>query len=66
MIILKVTKNQGINLSLKDTFSEKPGGGDQTDNPPPLPSLCRFRVNSQCFLHTNIENLILTHRFFSN
>ena len=39
MIILKVTKNQGINLSLEDTFSEKPEreGGGQIDTPPPLP-----------------------------
>ena len=32
-IILKVTKNQGFNLSLEDTFFEKPQGG-QTDLPP--------------------------------
>ena len=34
MIILKVTKNQGFTLSLKDTFFEKPqGGGGQIDPP---------------------------------
>ena len=27
MIILRVTKNQGFTLSLKDTFFEKPQGG---------------------------------------
>ena len=34
-IILRVTKNQGFTLSLKDTFFEKPqaGGGDQFDPP---------------------------------
>ena len=32
-ILLKVTKNQGFNLSLEDTFFEKPrwGRGDQID-----------------------------------
>ena len=39
MIILKVTKNQGINLSLEDTFSEKPEGwGVKLTTPPPRPS----------------------------
>ena len=36
MIILKVTKNQGFNLLLKDTFLQKPqslGGGSQIDPP---------------------------------
>ena len=32
MIILKVTKNQGLTLSLEDTFFEKPQGG-QIDPP---------------------------------
>ena len=34
MIILKVTKNQGFNLSLEDTFFEKPqrGGGGNRSN----------------------------------
>ena len=32
MIILEVTKNQGCDLSLEDTFFEKTGGGgDHTD-----------------------------------
>ena len=30
MIILKVTKNQGLTLSLEDTFFEKPQGESQT------------------------------------
>ena len=42
MIILKVTKEQGLTLSLEDTFFEKPQGGGQID---PLPS--RFRVNTE-------------------
>ena len=41
MIILKVTKNQGLTVSSDDTFFEKPqGGADQIDTrptpPPPL------------------------------
>ena len=32
MIILKITKNQGFNLSLEDTVFEKPQGG-QIDPP---------------------------------
>ena len=49
MIILKVTKNQCLTLSVEDTFFEKPqGGGGQMEAPrppphPPLPS-SRFRV----------------------
>ena len=46
--ILKVTKKQGINLSLKDTFAEKPQGGggvggDELKLTLPHPS-SRFRV----------------------
>ena len=33
MIILKVTKEQGLTLSLEDTFFEKPQGGGQIDPP---------------------------------
>ena len=40
MIILKVTKNQGFTLSLKDTFFEKPQGRRGQIDPP-----SRFRVN---------------------
>ena len=40
-IILKVTKNQGFNVSLEDTFFEKPQGGG-SDWPPPS----RFRVKT--------------------
>ena len=36
MIILKVTKNQHLNLSLEDTLFEKPQG-DQIDPPPHPP-----------------------------
>ena len=43
MIILKVTKNQRLNLSLEDALFEKPQG-DQID---PLPPLSRFRVNGE-------------------
>ena len=39
MIILKSTKNQGFNLSLEDTFLEKPQGRDQIDPPTLTPSL---------------------------
>ena len=42
MIILKVTKNQGFNLSLEDTFLEKPQGGGGQINPQ-----SRFRVNRE-------------------
>ena len=40
-IILKVTKSQGLTLSLKDTFFEKPqggggGAGGQIDPPQPF------------------------------
>ena len=42
MIVIKVTKNQGINLSLEDTFSKKPPGeGGQID---PLSPSSRLRV----------------------
>ena len=36
-IMLKVTKNQGVTLSLEDTFFEKPQGGEwcQFDRPSP-------------------------------
>ena len=41
MIIFKVTKNQGLTLSLEDTFFETPQGGrGQID-----PSRSRFRDN---------------------
>ena len=56
-IILKVTRNQDFNLSLEDTFLEKPwwGVGGQIDPlippslippscPPPAPSPNRFRI----------------------
>ena len=33
MIILKITKSQGLTFSLEDTFFEKPQGG-QIDTPP--------------------------------
>ena len=64
-IILKVTKNQGFTLSLEDTFSEKPRGG-QIEPPPPSP----FRVKGEYFdkygLHiNNIDTLILTKSFLS-
>ena len=42
MIILEVTKNEGLTLSLEDTLFEKPQGSIWP--PPPPPS--RFRVNS--------------------
>ena len=38
MIILKVTKNQGVILSLEDAFL-KNHRGDQIDSPPPPPLL---------------------------
>ena len=34
MIILKVTKNQRLTLSLEDIFFEKPQGGGQIDPQP--------------------------------
>ena len=39
MIILKVTKNQGVTLSLEDTVFEKLQGVGQIDPPPPPPFL---------------------------
>ena len=38
MIILKVTKNQGLTLSLENTFLEKPQGGEggQIDSAQPF------------------------------
>ena len=44
MIILKVTKKQGLILSLEDTFFGKPQRGCQTDPSPNPPS--RFWVNT--------------------
>ena len=41
MIILKVTKNQGLTLSSEDTFLEKIPGGIKF---PPYLSLDRFRI----------------------
>ena len=53
MIISKVTENPGLNLSLEDTFFEKPqrggrGGGGQID---PTPG--RFRVKGQGFQYNH-------------
>ena len=45
-IMLKVTKNQGFTLSLKDTFFEKPQEV-QIDTPCPLPHPRRFRVKNE-------------------
>ena len=45
MIILKLKKKQGLILSLKDTFLEKPEGVYQTDPPPP-PSPSPLSPNS--------------------
>ena len=45
MIIIEVTKNQGFNLSLKDTFFKKPQG-DQIDPP------SQFRVNLTLILQS--------------
>ena len=43
MIILKVTKKQGLTLSLKDTFFGKPQGwGAQIDRPWPRRPTCPF------------------------
>ena len=52
MIILKVTKNQGITLCLEDTIFEKPQGGIKLI--PPLPS--RFRVKVLLLTDKNSEN----------
>ena len=38
MIMLKVTKNQGLTLSVEDTFSEKPHELVKLLGPPPPPS----------------------------
>ena len=46
MIILKITKNQGFNLSLEDRFFGKPQRGHQID--PRLPP-GRFRVKLLIF-----------------
>ena len=43
-IVLKVRKNQGLAVSLEDTFFEKPPGGGQIDPPPSSPHPNRFRV----------------------
>ena len=39
MIILKVTKNQGLTLCLEDTIFEKPQSGGQIVPPPLLPAV---------------------------
>ena len=52
-IILKVTKNQGSTLFLKDIFFEKPHGGGQID-PPSL-----FRVNIIKTVLINVINSII-------
>ena len=49
-VILKVTKNQGLTLSIEDTFFEKPRGdggrgGEQIDPTPP--SHFRVKVSSK-------------------
>ena len=38
---IKIQKNQGFNLSLEDTFLEKPQGRDQIDPLTHTPSLLR-------------------------
>ena len=43
MIILKITKDHGFTLSLEDTFSEKPQGGQ-------IDPASRFRVKESCNL----------------
>ena len=48
MIMLKVTKNQGFNLSLEETFYKKSQGGDQID-PPAV--LWLGKLNLQCQIH---------------
>ena len=46
-IILKVTENQGLTLSLEDTFFKKPQGGGGSNWPPQPPRpRSRLRVNS--------------------
>ena len=42
MIILNVTKNQGLTLSLEDTFFEKPQGRSQIDSPSAVSGLKDF------------------------
>ena len=39
MIILKVTKNQGLTLSLEDTFFKKPQEGVKLTPPTPSPAV---------------------------
>ena len=47
MIIIEVTKNQGFNLSLNDTFFEKPQG-DQIDSPSQLRVNLTLILQSLC------------------
>ena len=60
-IILKVTKSQGLTLSLKDTFFEKPqGGGGGGGLVVKLTPLSRFRVNK--LLYILLVNRELIHQ----
>ena len=60
MIILKVTKNQGVTLSLEDTVFEKLQGVGQIDPPSPLPS--HFRVKDFFSNYDQVHrNLLLFH-----
>ena len=57
MIILKVTKTQGLILSLEDTFFKKPQeGGAQFDTPQPFSRLKLYlRIYLSSFLRTPRE-----------
>ena len=60
MITLKVTKNQGFTLFLKDTVFEKPQRGVQLPPPPPFPPVFLELVFSF------IENQNLSINFYGN
>ena len=47
MIILKVRKNQGFNLSLKNAFLEKQKGRCRIDPLPPLPAVSGIVAGQQ-------------------
>ena len=58
-IILKVTKNQGFILSLGDTFSKKPPGGEGGVK---LTTPSRFRVKStEISLTATLDALQMVH-----
>ena len=68
-VILKVTKNQGLTLSIEDTFFEKPrgeggrGGGGPLPPPPPPPLLAilglRFQASMSAFNSTSSSRLTI-------